>query len=187
MINRVWLTAATAAVAFLSNTQVSFAQTFNHDFTIDVTSGPLMDERYTGTISVDVTDLFSTGYETVKPTSIAFNFGNVEFTEADDVRDIDADSPRANFQDGEFMGITYIVSRFGDKPTDIPLINNISIDGFAIDNSEFGYVVGENLYRGIVNYTLPPKSDEPNVQSVPESSFWLGFTIIGYWLVRRLV
>ncbi len=186
MMSRVWLMATTNAIVFLSNTQVSFAQTVTYDFTVDVTSGPLIGDRYTGTTSVDVTNLFLTDYETLNPTSLTFNFGNVEFTEADDVRDLDAGSPRVNFQDGEFMGSTYIVSRLGERPTNIPLINGVSIDGFAIDNSEFGYVVGANLYRGIVHYELPPSSAAPDVKSVPEPSFWLGFTLMGYWLRRRL-
>lgn len=186
MTNSVWLTAATTAVVFLSNAQASFAQAVSYDFTVDITSGPLMGERHTGVTSVDVTNLFSTGYETVQPESITFNFDNVEFTEANDVRDVDADSPRVNFQDGEFTGITYIVSRLGERPTDIPLINGVAVDGFAIDDSEFGYVVGADFYRGTVNYGLSPNLSTPNAQPVPEPSAWLGFTLVGYWLMRRL-
>ena len=186
MMNPVWLIAVTTAGVILSNTQVSFAQTVTYDFTVDITSGPLMGDRYTGKTSVDVNNLFLVGDETVQPTSITFNLGDVEFTAADDVRDIDAGSPRVNFQDGEFIGSTFIVSRFGERPANIPLINSVAVDGFAIDNSEFGYVVGADLYRGNVNYGLPLSSAAPNAQSVPEPPLWLGFTLVGGWLMRRL-
>ncbi|ESA35066.1 pep-cterm exosortase interaction domain-containing protein [Leptolyngbya sp. Heron Island J] len=185
-MNRVWLLAATTVGVVLSNTQVSFAQTVTYDFTVDVTSGPLSGESYVGETSVDITNLLLEGNETVQSTSITFNFGNVEFTEADDVQDLDARSPRANFQDDNFLGNTYIVSRFGNRPIEIPLIDNVPVDGFAIDNSEFGYVVGADLYRGVVNYALPLDSDTPNAQPVPEPSLWLGFILVGYWLRRRL-
>ncbi len=201
MMNRIWFTVATSALLTLSNAKISFAQTVFYDFTVDVTSGPLTGEQYTGNKSVDVTGLIGTGKETLPLTSINFNFGGLEFTEANDVRDIDANSPRVNFQDGEFIGSTYIVSRLGDRPTEISLIKNVLVDGFAIDNSAFGYVMGANLYRGVVNYTvslpLPPNSDDLDddsdmqsaPQSVPEPAFWLGFVTVGYgyWLMRRLV
>ena len=185
MMNPVWLIAVTTTAVVLSNTQVSFAQAVTYDFTVDITSGPLMGDRYTGKTSVDVTSLFLTGYETVQLSSITFNFGDAKFTAADDVRDIDAGSPRANFQDGELMGNTFIVSRFGENPTNIPLINRVAVDGFAIDNSKFGYVVGADLYRGNVNYEFPLNAAAPNAQSVPEPPLWVGFTLIGGWLIRR--
>ncbi|MBX2863190.1 MAG: hypothetical protein KTR27_06505 [Leptolyngbyaceae cyanobacterium MAG.088] len=177
--------AIASAVLTLSKAQASWAQTVFYDFTVDITSGPLVGERYTGDTSADVTNLSQTGNETLQQTSINFIFGDVEFTEADDVQDSEANSPRANFQDGEFIGNTYIVSRVGETPTEIPLIDDVLVDGFAIDNNEFGYVVGANLYRGTVNYALLPNADDPDVQSVPEPAFWLGFATVGYWLRRH--
>ncbi|EKU97355.1 PEP-CTERM putative exosortase interaction domain-containing protein [Leptolyngbya sp. PCC 7375] len=189
MMNRVCLMAATTAILTFFKAQVAFAQTVSYDFTVDVTSGPLAGERYIGLTSVDVTSLLDESYETVRPTSIIFDFGGITFTDDNDVLDIDANSPKVNFQDGQFMGITYIVSRLGNNPAEIPLINDVAVDGFAIDNSEFGYVVGANLYRGdTVNHALPPNSTSPNRQSVPEPSVWLGFATVGCgcWLTRRL-
>ena len=182
MINHVFLATVTAAALILSDTQVSLAQTRSYDFTVDVMSGPLVGERYTGMTSVDFTDLFEDNYETIKSTSITFDFGGVDFTEANDVQDVDANSPRANFQDGKFIGNTYIVSRFGRRSTDIPVIQDVSLDGFAIDNSDFGYVVGANLYTGQVSYSLPlevnkPKASEP-AQPVPEPSLWVGLAAV---------
>ena len=192
MINRVL--AATAVVLTLSNAQVSFAQTVSYDFAVDVISGPFADERYMGVTSVDLSDLSENLDETRPPTSIIFDFGGVEFTDVNDVRDLDADSPRVNFQQNDsFVGITYIVSRFGEAPTEIPLIDGVSVDGFAIDNNDFGYVVGTDLYRGTVSYALPPDTGNgdietsPEPQSVPEPSLWLGFAAVGCWLSRRTV
>lgn len=182
MMNRVWLVAVTATALTLSYVQVSRAQSVAYDFTVDVMSGPLTGERYMG--AVDLPNLLETRYEAVEPISIKFDFGDIEFTDADDVRDIDANSPRANFQDGNFMGSTYIVSRFGDRPTEIPLISGVAVDGFAIDNSEFGYIVGENLYQGMVSYAAL-SNDSSDAQSVPEPNVWLGLGIMVGWLMRR--
>lgn len=190
MKNRLSLIAITTAALTLSDIQVSLAQTVSYDFNVDVLSGPLINERYTGSVLVDVTDLTNNNNETVTSTLITFDFGGFEFTEADDVQDMDANSPRANFQDGEFLGSTYIVSRFGNNPTEIPLIEDVFIDGFAIDNNDFGYLVGANLYRGKVSYGLPPGSNEPDpIQPVPEPSLWLGLAAAGCGcrLMRRVV
>ncbi|MEO1179484.1 MAG: hypothetical protein AAFX51_01255, partial [Cyanobacteria bacterium J06636_28] len=116
MMNHVFLATVTAVALALSDTQVSLAQTLSYDFTVDVTSGPLTGERYTGITSVDLTDVLEDNYEIVKSPSITFDFGGVNFTEVNDVQDVDAISPRANFQDGNFIGNTYIVSRVGLRP-----------------------------------------------------------------------
>ncbi|NEQ48648.1 MAG: hypothetical protein F6K11_00740 [Leptolyngbya sp. SIO3F4] len=192
MKNRLFLTAVTTAALTVSGAKVSLAQNISYNFTVDVLSGPLSGETYTGVTSFGLMEPIS-DTEIVKSTSILFDLGGVEFTEADDVQDVDANSPRANFQDGEFLGNTYIVSRFGNNPTEIPLIQDIAIDGFAIDNSDFGYVVGASLYRGTVSYRLPPEPNESNgsMQSVPEPSLFLGLATIGCtlscsrWLTRR--
>ena len=192
MTNRVWLTAVTTAIVTLFAPQVALAknvvQDFTVDLTVDVTSGPLTGERYTGLISVDMPNLLNHYDETVLLTSITFDFGGIEFTAEDDVQDPDANSPRVNFQAGSFMGSTYIVSRFGERSTDIPPINGVMVDGFAIDNSEFGYIVGPNLYRGAVSYALPD-DDYLEAQSVPEPTVWLGLITIccGCWLPRHRV
>ncbi|MBT9315982.1 hypothetical protein [Leptothoe spongobia] len=180
MKNRLFLIAVMTATVTLSDAHAALAETVSYNFTVDVLSGPLSGESYIGVTSVDLTDPI-TNNENIKTTSITFSVGGVEFTEADDVQDIDANSPRANFQNGEFLGNTYIVSRLGNNPTEIPLVQNVSIDGFAIDNSDFGYVVGADLYRGTVRYFLPPESNEANgpTQSVPEPSMWLGLATIG--------
>lgn len=183
---------ATAAWAVF-NGQVSAAQTV-YDVTVDVVSGPLTGESYTGTTFVDLADS-SNNNEFVKSTSITFNFGGTKFTERDDVQDPDANSPKVNFHEGEFLGNTYIVSRFGNNPTDIPLIQDIAIDGFAIDNKEFGYVIGANLYQGTVSYNLPhpPELLDDQVRTVPEPSTWAGLATVGWtigcgrWLTRRRV
>ncbi|MEA5464379.1 hypothetical protein [Leptothoe sp. PORK10 BA2] len=192
MKNRLFLMAITTATLTLSDPQISLAKTVSYDFTVDVLSGPLTGERYTGMTSVDVTDLLKDNNESVKSTSITFEFGDAKFTEADDVQNPEADSPRANFQGGEFLGNTYIVSSFGNNATEIPFIQNVAVDGFAIDNGDFGYVVGANLYRGIVTYRLLPGDEQLDTpaQSVPEPSFWMGLVTIGYaisggrWLTR---
>lgn len=194
MRNYVVLIAGAAAALAVFDGQVAAAQTVSYDVTVDVASGPLAGERYTGTTFIDLADP-SNSNEISKSTSITFNFGGTEFTEMNDVQDPDANSPRANFQDGEFLGNTFIVSRFGINPTDIPLIQDIAIDGFAIDNSDFGYLIGSNLYSGTVSYSLPQNSepvDEP-IQTVPEPSIWLGLATVcwttgcGRWLTRRRV
>ncbi|MGD1857756.1 MAG: hypothetical protein ACFB2W_26270 [Leptolyngbyaceae cyanobacterium] len=189
MKNRLVLAVVTTAAFTLSNTSASSAQTTSYDFTVDILSGPLLGESYTGLTSIDLTELSENNNETIKSQSISFMFGGVEFTEADDIQDIDANSPRANFLDGDFLGNTYIVSRFGENPTEIPLIQNVLIDGFAIDNDEFGYVIGADLYRGQVSYSVPLEAavieeiDGP-VQQVPEPSLWLGLATIGYAIHR---
>lgn len=194
-MNPTFLIVITITLLTFANTQVSFAQTVvPYDFTVNVISGPLSGSRYRGITSVDLTNLANNN-ETVAPTSIMFDFGGIEFTKANDVQDVDARSPRANFQDGNFIGNIYIVSRFGNNPTDIPLINNVQVDGFAIDNSNFGYIVGADLYTGTVSYKLPPSSAQPKPQRIPESappqpvpepSVWAaGLTIAGWWWLRR--
>lgn len=186
MIKRICLIALTAT-AFTVLEIPATAQTVTYDVTINVTSGPLMGQRYIGETSLELSRVLKKRNESIQPISITFNFGDIEFTETDDVRDVDAYSPRANFNDGNFEGITYIVSRFGDHPTDIPQIDHVSMDGFVVDNSAFGYVVGANLYSGVVNYTAPPKSPPPEIQTVPEPSLWLGLVTAGCgcWLTRR--
>ncbi|MBE9070845.1 PEP-CTERM sorting domain-containing protein [Leptolyngbya cf. ectocarpi LEGE 11479] len=175
----------TAALTALA--PVVRAETVDYDVIVDVTSGPLAGDRYAGVTSVESANGLENDIS--QPVVIAFDFGGTEFTEADDSRDIDANSPRGNFHEGDFVGATYIVSSFGNNPTDIPLINGIAVDGFAIDNREFGYAVGADLYRGVVNYTLSSDSSEPTnpePQSVPEPSLWLGLVTAGGWLSRRL-
>ncbi|MEM7795599.1 MAG: hypothetical protein AAF579_14250 [Cyanobacteria bacterium P01_C01_bin.118] len=202
MRNYAVLIAGAAAALAVFDGQVSVAQTVSYDVTVDVVSGPLSGERYTGTTLIDLTDP-SNNNEIFKSTSIVFNFGGTEFTELDDVQDPDANSPRANFQDSNFLGNTFIVSRFGNHPTDIPLIQDIAIDGFAIDNNDFGYLIGTDLYRGTVSYSLLQNSepldepfDEPldeQIQTVPEPSVWVGLATVcwtagcGRQLTRRRV
>lgn len=189
MMSRIALMAVVFVSLTFSKIQISFAQTVSYDFAVDVTSGPLAGERYLGEISVDTANLVGDGYETLPLSSIVFDFGNVVFTEADDIRDLDANSPRANFQEGDFLGSTYIVSRFGDRPAEIPLINDVAVDGFALDNSEFGYVVGPDLHWGVVDYGLLPNAGssdgQSDGQSVPEPAFLLGFATVGCYLWRR--
>ena len=183
MMNHIFLATVTAAALALFEPQVSLAQTLSYDFTVDVTSGPLTGEQYTGITSVNLTDVLKDNDRIIKSPSITFDFGGVNFTDSHDVQDVDAISPRANFQDGNFIGNTYIVSRFGRRPTDIPLIKDVSLDGFAIDNRDFGYVVGANFYTGKVSYSLPPTvnkptANEPDAQPVPEPSLWVGLATV---------
>ncbi len=183
MKNRLFLMAVTAATFTLFNPQRSLAQTVSYDFTVDILSGPLSGERYTGITSVDVTNLPADNNESVKSTAITFDFGGVQFTEANDAQDTEAESPSANFQGGEFLGNTYFVSSFGENATEIPRVKNVVVEGFAIDNNRFGYLVDANLYGGVVTYGLPPAADNPQpsppAQSVPEPSLWVGLATLG--------
>ena len=182
-MNRVCWIAVAAVTLILTGAKTSVAQTITYDFTVSLTSGPLAGERYPGTPSVEL-GLLGGPDETVPPLSLLFEFGDTAFTEADDSQDMDANSPGANFQDGGFVGSTYIVSRFGDNPTDIPPVGGALVDGFAISNSDFGYVVGTNLYTGVVSYTVP--ANPTDSQSVPEPAGWRGIARgFGCWLVRR--
>lgn len=191
MNNRIGLVAVVAAAIGFPAT-VAHAQPFEYGFTVDVTSGPLVGDRYMGITFVDGENILE-DVRRVHSVAIEFEFGGIEFTETQDVQDVDAQSPRANFEAGQFLGTTYIVSRFGRNPTDIPLINGVEVDGFAIDNSQFGYVVGPDLYGGTVNYLLsspapvPIFPETPNSQQVPEPSLWLGVAAIGCgcWRTRR--
>ncbi|MEM7062751.1 MAG: PEP-CTERM sorting domain-containing protein [Cyanobacteria bacterium P01_B01_bin.77] len=192
MINRLDFVVLTGVVLTVWRASAVEAQTVDYDVIVDVTSGPLAGERYSGVTSVELANELRHGLEndSSQPLSITFDFGGTKFTDADDSRDVDANSPRANFHDGDFIGATYIVARFGDNPTDIPLMHDVAVDGFAIDNHDFGYAVGANLYRGVVNYTLSSESFEPTnpeSQSVPEPAFWLGLATVtwGGWLTRR--
>ncbi|MEM1240495.1 MAG: PEP-CTERM sorting domain-containing protein [Cyanobacteria bacterium P01_H01_bin.26] len=180
-MNRVCWIAVAAAALVLSEARVSVAQTVTYDFTVSLTSGPLAGERYPGTTSIEL-GLLGSPDETVPPLSLLFEFGGTAFTEVDDSQDPDANSPGANFQNGGFVGSTYIVSRFGDNPVDIPPVDSAVVDGFAISNGDFGYIVGPNLYTGGVSYTV---SAHP-AESVPEPSGWLGLALgYGGWLVWR--
>ncbi|MEO0869281.1 MAG: PEP-CTERM sorting domain-containing protein [Cyanobacteria bacterium J06642_11] len=188
--HRMGLAVAAAALFLVSDAPGAQAQLLDYSFTVDVFSGPLAGEQYVGNAAVDVSPLASERIDTSIPSlSIRLSLGGVEFTETQDVQDVDAQSPRANFSGGEFVGATYIVSRFGENPTNIPLIDGVPVDGFAIDNSEFGYVVGANFYQGMVNYrlSLPPEVSTAPIQSMPEPSLWLGLAIGGSscWLIRR--
>lgn len=186
MINRLSLMATAVASFAVSVSSVVQAQPLDYNFTVDVTSGPLVGDRYVGITSVELDDFLSSPMDgSIQSVSVRLALGGVEFTETQDVQDIDAQSPRANFENGEFLGTTYIVSRFGNNPTDIPLINGVAVDGFAIDNSQFGYVVGANFYQGTVNYDLPLEMSSSPVQSVPEPSILLGLVGAGFWLTRR--
>ena len=182
-MNRVCWTAVAVATLMLADAQASLAQTVTYEFTDSLTSGPQAGERYPGT-TANEQGLLGSPDETVPPLSLLFEFGGTAFTQADDSQDPDANSPGANFQNGSFVGSTYIVSRFGDNPTDIPPVGSALVDGFAISNGDFGYVVGTNLYTGVVSYTVPVHPNDS--QSVPEPSGWLGLAIgCGGWLVWR--
>lgn len=184
MINRLYFVALTVATLTIS-TPVARAATVDYDVTVDVTSGPLAGDRYSGVTSVELADGLEP--DASQPIAITFDFLGTEFTEADDSRDADANSPRANFYRGDFVGATYTVSRFSDNPTDIPVVKGIAVDGFAIDNDEFGYTVGTDLYRGVVNYTLSAEAFESaEPQPVSEPSLWLGLVTVGCggWLAR---
>jgi len=117
-----------------------------YTFEVEITTGPLAGEHYFGDFS-----FFPPSGSFTELEDLNFVFQDKLFTEEDDA-DYPA-FPRANFQEGNFVGIDYLVNIQGD---------GFIVMGFAIFNNEFTYLLsggdGDPSYGGIVTYHLIPSA-----------------------------
>ncbi len=136
-------------------------------------SGSLLDTSYTGSFSYDDAGLINSDYEYIDLSSFAFTFGSAAYTLAD--ADITANLPSADFLDGEFLGVSYMVSSSLD-----PTFSLISASEYG-DVAYFSYtaISGDSGF-GSLSYVA-------DVSAVPvPAAVWL-FTsaLAGFGVITR--
>ncbi len=100
------------ALSSTLNAEPARAFSITYDFTVDITSGTYSGKSYTGSFKYDNANLTGSGLEFVSPTvgnlGIQFSFLNKSYTQQQD-RDASLDFPRAYFQDGTLLGLSFLV------------------------------------------------------------------------------
>lgn len=88
------------------------AAVFNYNFTANVTSGA-NPGQYFGSFSYDDTNLNGVGEENLDVSngllSVAFDYLGTRYTEVDDFDFVSGIAPLVSFNDGNFVGLSYLV------------------------------------------------------------------------------
>ena len=153
------------ATTILTSTFVETAQAATVAYTLEgtVTSGPLLNQTYSGIFSFDDTLLTGMGEEFLTVDQIFVNFNGSNFTKADAT-----DIPEVAFFEGDFLGLSFSVAQ--DNP---PFSFSFIPGFFDVTESFLTYEQGGLSGDGNVTYTSV---------SVPESSSLvslLGFGLLG--------
>lgn len=155
-----------------------------YDFTVEVDDGPLSGNQYFGNTTFDLADLMEDPedpeFDIVVQPTINFNFVDNLFTEADDIEFPSGDFPIAAFQDGRFLGLSYLVDESDFLPQNI---NPVTIPGevvyFEIFLDSFAYgIQPDGFLEGTVSYTQRDSA-------VPEPSAIAGLIFFGLSLVTN--
>ncbi len=120
------------------------------DFTVDIDSGALVGETFTGSFSYDETEVAGIADEFVDLSSFDFNFQGLSFGLNDAVAE-------AAFFDGDFLGLSYSI----DFPA--PVSFSFVPGFFALDEALFAYENPNGDGTGIIAFA-------PARVSVPEPS-----------------
>ena len=151
----------------LINSPLVRAATMSYDFQVDIDSGTLSGDSFSGSFSFDNVGLTNIGEEFLPLDSIEFNFEGTDYT------DVSVPLSEAVFFDGEFLGLGY-------SPDD----SFAFVPGFfAIDEAYFTYdIVDIGAGAGDVTYTVPDST------TTPESSSIFGLIslgILGLSVIRK--
>jgi len=142
-------------LGLFSSAETSFAIMLQSNFSVNIVDGPLAGNTYTGDLSFDNSSLLGIGDERLTPSpangnlKLRFSFTTAEsqpkiYTGLED--NYFPDFPRANFQDGIFLGIDYN-SRFSTI-SQAPVLD-FNLDDFTYSPTGF---IG---YSGVISYGTP--------------------------------
>lgn len=142
------------------------AATINYNFTVDITSGILTGESYSGSLAYDDGNLTNSGSELIEVENLSFNFQGVDYTEADS-------DAAVEFLDGEFLGLD-----FSPNPT------FAFVPGF-FDLSEASFVYSVVGSGGLSNLEYTLVAEENNgTATTPEPGILLALFGVGFNLYR---
>jgi hypothetical protein len=179
------LTGLTLAASTI-HTDIAEAATLAYNFSVDVTSGTLAGQTFSGSFFVDNSKLTGIGTERLNPSnnglSISFNFNGTSLTAADDGNY--PNLPFVEFDNGSLIGLNWL-----PEVNSIPILaiaSSVSADGGAFINdplgggNQFAYdlsaVGGSGTGTGSVTYTAT---------AVPTPSTTAGLITIGLLGVWR--
>jgi len=144
------------AAALSSTLTAEPAQAFSmtYDFTVNITAGTYSGKSYAGSFKYDNANLTGSGLEFVSPTvgnlGIQFSFLNKSYTQLQD-RDASLDFPRAYFQDGTLLGLSFLVVPPTSSPGFFIVPKNVPnlAAGFYVGNTDAynGTLVGSVSYK----------------------------------------
>lgn len=163
-----------AALSFtILKANSALAANLTYDFTVDLTSGSLTDQQYSGFVSYDDSTLTGTGLETLgvrQGMSISFNFLDETY---DETSDLDFPSyPLLEFQDGSFSGLTFLALNESGFGFQFSTQNLSELGGDLFLYGKVPTVDG----RGVTKYSL---------RSVPEPSLTLSSAFMGFGLLLK--
>lgn len=137
---------AIIATSLIIPTSFVQAATVTYTFNGTLDSGALNGESYSGSFSFDNSLLTGIDDEYLTISNLYFNFLGSDFSIADADND-----PEAVFFDGEFLGLSYVVSNFDPSFSFIPGF-------FELDEASFAYTpVAGNSGFGSINYQVVPE------------------------------
>ncbi|GET37470.1 hypothetical protein [Microseira wollei] len=172
------LAVTTASVA-LSCTAIEAnpaqAAVFNYDFTVNITSGFLIGNQYSGSFSYDDASP-KTSFGGYRPFDFNFNFEGKTFSESD--LQIDVGGYGGFFPNEGLVTASIGLYDFPPKPEDFPKIIFLKSDFYSYQGDCVGSVCTDDLGRasfGTVTYNL--RSTPPT--SVPEPSAVGGLMFLG--------
>lgn len=153
---------ALVGVSVLAATPAA-AATVLFQFTVDITSGALAGETFSGNFSYEATDVVGVSDEFVDLSTFAFNYQGIDFGLDDGVAE-------AAFFDGAFLGLSYSV----DFPA--PVFFSFAPGFFSVDEAFFSYEDPDGDGVGSIAYSVVP---------VPGALVLLASGFIGLAAFRR--
>ena len=153
-------------LSFLA-TAPAFATPVEFDFTVDITSGALVGERFSGNFSYDEADVVGTADEFADLSSFMFSFQGFDFGLNDSI------APEAAFFDGEFLGLSYSVD------LSAPVFFSFVPGFFSVDDAFFAYEDPNGDGDGTIAFSRAAQV------SAPISLFLLASGLIGMLGLRK--
>lgn len=161
------ISAIAAGVAASLIALESHAATISYNFTVDIISGPLDGDSFSGSLAYDDAALTTSGSELVDVENLSFNFQGIDYTEADG-------DAAVEFIDGEFLGLD-----FSPNPT-FSFVPGF----FDLSEASFVYSVAGSGGLSNLNYTLV--TDGGVDTTTPEPTALLGLFAVAAFSATRL-
>ena len=158
------------------------AATVTYDFTVDLTSGPLIDTQPSGSFCYDDSTLTGSGLETLgidQGLSVALNFLGKTYNETNDIEF--PDFPIVQFQDRKLLGLSFTAFY---KPAfqTIGIGDTVDVSAGLIGSgggSIFAYDTEPSVeFEGVGNVTY-------TARPVPEPASIAGLSALGLVLLKR--
>ncbi len=170
------------------------ASNISFNFEVNITSGPLLGETFTGFFDTDVSDsVFTTlGFQEIEPDLAEFSFLGITYTEAD-VDNVNIFSPQINLLDGNLIGLEWILnSTEADNNflvSILPGISDISEVSFNYEIIDVGgFTAGEGegdiTFSEIIPITTTPISPSTTTPESDSIFALLGFGVLGVKLLQ---